>query len=109
MEKQKLPNALAVLILGILSIPACCFYGVGIVFGIIALVIARKDTALYKSNPDGYDGYGNIKTGKILSIIGIILSLLYIIFLIYIFVAIGSEAFSDPVLLQEKIKQIFGQ
>jgi M penetrans paralogue family 26 len=109
MEKQKLPNAIAVLVLGILSIPGCCFYAVGLVFGIIALVLAKKDTALYNSNPDGYDGYSNIKTGKILAIIGIVLSAIYLIFLIFIFATIGAAAFEDPALLQEKIRQMFGQ
>ena len=72
MEKQKLPNAIAVLILGILSIPTCCFYGSGLIFGIIALVLAKKDMALYKQDPALYDGYSNLNTGRILAIIGIV-------------------------------------
>ena len=47
MENQKLPNATAVLILGILSIITCCCYGIfsvilgslGIVLGVIYLLI----------------------------------------------------------------------
>ena len=78
MEKQKLPNATAVLILGIFSILTCCVYGGGLIFGFIALVLAKKDIALYNSDPAGYDGYSNVNTGRILAIIGIILSIITI-------------------------------
>ena len=37
MEKQKLPNATAVLVLGIASILTCCCYGIiGLILGIVA-------------------------------------------------------------------------
>lgn len=78
MEQQKLPNATAVLILGIFSILTCCFYGGGLIFGIVALVLAKKDIALYRLDPAGYSGYSNLNTGKILAIIGIILSIITI-------------------------------
>ncbi len=84
MEKQKLPNATAVLILGILSIPGCCCYGIGLILAIIALVLAKKDAALYMENPDLYDGYPNLNTGRIFAIIGIVLSAFYIMCLIYL-------------------------
>jgi len=32
---------------------------------------------LYNQNPDVYDGYANINTGRILAIIGIVLSAIY--------------------------------
>lgn len=109
MEKQKLPNAVAVLVLGILSIPGCCFYCVGLIFGIIALVLAKKDTALYNANPDGYDGYSNLKTGKLLAIIGIVLNVLALIITIVVVVVFGWAAMQDPVLMQEKIRELSGQ
>lgn len=109
MEKQKLPNSLAVLILGILSIPSCCFYGLGIVFGVIALVLAKKDTALYALNPEGYDGYSNIKTGKILAIIGIVLSALYLVLIIALVAMFGFAMLSDPAAMQEAIREMSGQ
>lgn len=90
MEKHKLPNATAVLILGILSIPTCCFYGAGLVFGIIALVLAKKDIQLYKTDPALYDGYSNVNTGRILAIIGIVLSAISLISSIY-FISMGEE------------------
>lgn len=109
MEKQKLPNSLAVLILGILSIPTCCIYGLGLVFGIIALVLAKKDTALYILNPEGYDGFSNIKTGKILAIIGIVLSALYLILIIGLIATFGMAMLSDPAALQEAMQGMSGQ
>lgn len=74
-QRQELPNSTLILIFGILSIVGCCCYGViGLVFGIIAVVMAQKATEIYNSNPEMYLGYQNVKTGKILGIIGIVLS-----------------------------------
>ncbi len=92
MEKQKLPNATAVLILGILSILTCCCWGViGLILGIVALILANKDAKLFFENPELYSGYSNVNTGKILAIIGIILSSLYLIFTIYMKVSFTDE------------------
>jgi uncharacterized membrane protein len=108
MEQQKLPNATAVLILGILSIVGCCFYAVGIVFSIVALVMAKKDMALYAANPSGYDNYSNLKTGRILAIIGLIFNIIYITMIIAIIAFFGWAAFQDPALLQEKMQELQG-
>jgi hypothetical protein len=107
MEKQKLPNATAVLTLGILSILTCCCYGViGLVLGIIAIVLANKDMKLYNENPDIYDGYSNINTGKILAIIGIVLSAIYFMANIYLWVFVGEAGIKDfQQNLIEKMKQ----
>jgi hypothetical protein len=109
MEKQKLQSANAVLILGILSLPACCFYGVGLALGIAALFVAKKDLANYKLNPENYEGYGNLNTGRILAIIGIVLNGIYIAFIFAILLIFGLAAIEDPALLQEKIRQMSGQ
>lgn len=80
MEQQKLPNATLILVFGIVSIVTCCCYGIiGLVFGIIAIVLAKKATTVYLENPEQYTGYSNVKTGKILAIIGVILSCVYLI------------------------------
>lgn len=108
MEQQKLPNATLILVFGILSIVTCCCYGVlGLIFGIIAMVMAGKATNLYKQNPELYTDYGNVKTGKILAIIGIILSSIYLIFSIWAISAFGLEALQDQELMQEKIEEMF--
>ena len=109
MEKQKLPNATVVLILGILSIPGCCFYCIGLVFGIVAMVLAGKDTKLYNANPDGYDNYANIKTGKILAIIGIVLNVIALISIIAVIAMFGWATLGNPEAMQEAIRKMSGQ
>ena len=94
MEKRNLPNATTVLILGIISIvSSCCCYGViGLILGIIAMVLAKKDLVLYNENPDVYLNYSNIKIGRTLAIIGIVLSVIFLIAFLYVRFAIGEEA-----------------
>ena len=109
MEKQKLPNATAVLILGILSILTCCCYGViGIITGSVALYLAKKDIAKYLENPDLYDNYSNIKIGRILAIIGIILSVLCLLFMIWIISIVGLENMGDQQLVNQKVFEALG-
>ena len=108
MEKQKLPNATAVLILGILSILGCCFYFVGIIFSIIALVMSKKDMVLYKASPESYDNYGNLKTGRTLAIIGLIINIIGVLMMIALGVAFGWAVLQDPVLMQEKMREFQG-
>jgi hypothetical protein len=109
MEKQKLPNATIVLILGILSIPACCLYGVGLILGIVAIVIGKKDFAAYKLNPDGYEGYGTLKTGRILAIIGIVLNVLFLAMIIFVIAFFGFEVLNNQELLQQKLNELSQQ
>lgn len=107
MEQQKLPNATAVLILGIFSILTCCCWGVlGLVLGIIALVLAKKDLALYNANPQSYTNYSNLNTGRILAIVGIVLSAIYLIVNIYFLVTIGQEGLME--MQQEYMRQLQG-
>ncbi|MDC8004402.1 CCC motif membrane protein [Aureisphaera galaxeae] len=92
MEKQKLPNSTLILVFGIISIVTCCCYGVlGLIFAIIALVMAKKATALYMENPEQYSGFQNVKTGKILAYIGLVLNILYLGYVIWLFATLGSE------------------
>ena len=95
MEKRDLPNGTVVLVLGILSILTCCCYGViGLTFGIIALVLAKKDLKLYQESPELYLNYNNIKIGKFLGVIGIVLS--GIAMIVYIFLlSLGEERLKE--------------
>ena len=95
MEKQKLPNATAVLILGIFSILTCCCYGIGVILGIVALVLAKKDLALYKENPELYSDYSNVNTGRILAIIGIVLSGIYLLTIVFYYVTVGAAGMEE--------------
>ena len=93
MQQMYLPNSAAVLVLGILSIVLCFCYGlVGMILGIIALVLASKGNALYKSNPGMYSlsSYNNLKAGKICAIIGVVLSSLYLIFVVVYILFLGA-------------------
>ncbi len=96
MEQQKLPNATLILVFGIISIVTCCCYGiVGLIFGIIAIVLANKATATYVANPELYSGYQNVKTGKILAIIGVVLNVIYLGYVIFLFATVGTEGIMD--------------
>jgi len=109
MENQKLPNATAVLVLGILSILTCCCYGiVGLALGIVGLVLANKDMKLYREAPEKFINFKNLNIGRILSIIGVVLNALTLIYFIVIISMIGIDALQDPALLQEKIKELQG-
>lgn len=90
-----LPNATAVLVLGILSIVGCILYGIpGLVCGIIAMVLHKKDKQIYLTNPAMYEmSFKNSKAGYICAIIGLSLSILFILFLIA-YVIIIFTAFS---------------
>lgn len=108
-EQKTLPNATAVLVLGILSIVTCCCYGIpGIIMGIIALVLYKKDKAMYDLNPSAYQNYSNLNTGRILAIIGIVLSVLMIIYFIGIIMYIGFDAITNPELMQERMNELQG-
>lgn len=92
MDKRNLPNGTTVLILGILSIITCCCWGfIGLILGIIALVLAKKDLVLYNENPELYLNYSNLKIGRTLAIIGIVLSAIALIAVIYINVVVGED------------------
>lgn len=106
MENQKLPNATAVLILGILSILTCCCYGViGLVLGIIGLVISKKDLLMYKENPSLYSNYSNLNIGRILCIIGIVLSAIYVVYMIFLFSTLGMDGIKQ---MQEEMMRKYG-
>ncbi|MEP6676856.1 MAG: CCC motif membrane protein [Ferruginibacter sp.] len=84
MPQKPLPNATAVLVLGIISIVVCS------ICGIIGLVLANQDLRLYNNHPEMYTegSLSNLKAGRICSIIGVVilgLSILYVICVLLIF------------------------
>jgi hypothetical protein len=112
MEQQKLPNGTVTLVMGILSLVGCCFYGIpGLIFGVIALILAGKSTSLYKENPELYSDYGNVKIGRVLGIIGIVLSIFYLLCLAWMISIIGWEVLQsgDQELIQEALEEYFNQ
>lgn len=110
MEKQQIPNGTLVLVMGILSIIGCCCYGLpGLIFGIVAIILAGKATKVYMEAPESYSGYGNVKAGKIMGIIGVILSVLMVAYLIWLVTYFGWETLQDQELMQEKMQEMMGQ
>lgn len=106
MERQTLPNSTLILIFGILSIVTCCCYGIlGLIFGIVALVMAKKAKQQYLAEPELYSGYNNVKTGRILAIIGIVLSAIYLILTIVGLAFYGIEGLQE---MQEEMMREYG-
>jgi hypothetical protein len=87
MNQQPLPGASTVLTMGILSIVLTlfCCGPFGAIFSIIGLVKAKNADQLYRSSPENYTDYSNVKTGKILSYIGFALALVYLVLTILYF------------------------
>ena len=103
--QQSLPNATAVLVLGILSIVTCCCYGViGLILGIVALVLSKKDRALYAANMSFYteSSFKNLNAGRVCAIIGLILNIIYLLAMIVFIALFGWAALNDP----ERIKEM---
>lgn len=80
--KPTLPNATVILVLGICSIVLGCFF-IGLICGIIAIVLAGKPRKLYKENPGGYEGWGQVNAGFIMGIVGICLGGLTVLYYIF--------------------------
>src|ERR1700733_14596526 len=98
-HQMALPNGTPVLVLGNISNVGCSCYGiVGLICGIIAMVLAKKDMALYNANPGAYTpgSFSNLKAGRVCAIIGLSLSILYVCLVIFAIATIGFAALSDP-------------
>ncbi len=109
MEQKPLPNATAVLVLGILSIVLCLCYGiVGLILGIVALVLAKKDKKLYTEFPGAYTeaSFKNMNAGRICAVIGLILSALYVLFYIVLIAAFGVSTLGNPQELMDRINDL---
>ncbi len=90
-QKIMLPNATAVLILGICSIVFSCMFGV--ILGIIGIVLSGKGIKMHKANPDLYDGWGQLNAGYIMSIIGTCLGALGLIYWIVWGLILGTASY----------------
>ena len=98
-QQPPLPNASAILVLGILSIVFCWASGiVGLILGIIALSLSGKATKLYNENTSLYSlaSFNNMKAGRICAIIGTILSALFLIYVIIVIAFLGAIFSSMP-------------
>lgn len=105
--QQSLPNATIILVLGILSIVTCCCYGViGLILAIVALVLSKKDKALYFANMAYYteSSFKNMNAGRVCAIIGLILNILYLLFSIAVIIMFGFGVLSDQNALKEALQ-----
>lgn len=84
-QPKTLPNATTVLVLGIISIAGCLFWGIpGIVCGIIAIVLHKKDKALYETDVQAYEmSFKSSRAGQICGIVGLCLSVLCLVFMVF--------------------------
>jgi ribose/xylose/arabinose/galactoside ABC-type transport system permease subunit len=97
MEKQKLPNGVLIIVLGIFGFICCCL-SIGFIPSGIGYYLALKSEKIYKENPELYENYGQIKTGKIISLIALIISVLSLIWTIYSINKMGGwDAYMEQV------------
>ncbi len=98
--QRDVPNATAILVLGIVSIVGCFCYGIiGLGCGIAALIMASKAMQEYNQNPSMFkvSSYNNAKAGRICAIIGTIISGLTSLWWICLVVlGIGGSYYSNP-------------
>jgi len=108
--QMALPNATLVLVLGILSIvTCCCFYGViGLVLGIVALVLSRKDKENYLANMNYFtlSSYKNLNAGRVCAIIGLVLSGITVIVCILFAIFFGFSTLTDQEALKEVLREL---
>lgn len=110
MESRNLPNATLIVVLGALSIVSCCLLNVvGLTIGLVALYLAMKAEKIYKADPHAYDNYSTVNIGKILAIIGIVINVISLLATIWVIATFGWEVLGDTELLQENIREYFGQ
>jgi ABC-type phosphate transport system permease subunit len=91
------PNANLILAFGIVSIVTCCCCSgiLGIIFAIIAIILAVKSKKEFTSNSDLYDEntFGKVNAGKTCAIIGLIVGILmFTIAIIVISVSLSDGA-----------------
>jgi hypothetical protein len=84
MNKQKLPNEQAVMILGLLSyIGCCCTNGfLGLILSGIGIYLANKSEKILAANPEEYAA-GKMNTWKIVNIVSFSISAVFVLIFIY--------------------------
>jgi small-conductance mechanosensitive channel len=90
--QMNLPNSNTILVLGILSLIFCWWHilsFIGIILSIVTLVLARKELAIFHTQPGQYtlSSLNNVKAGRVCALIGLIISIL--VFLVAVIMIIG--------------------
>lgn len=83
----KVPMANTTLVLAILSVVGCIFYGFpGIVLSTIAILLHSRVKPVFESNPAAYrQSYNNARAGLIIAIISLAISVATTIYSVYVF------------------------
>lgn len=82
-KKPMLPNAVAVLVLGICSLMVPC---AGLVTGIVGWALSGTGMRIYNNNPTVWEGYSLLQAGRILSIVGTILHSIWVLFMLVLLI-----------------------
>lgn len=93
--QRDLPNATAILVLGILSLIFCWCYGfIGLILGIIAVVMASTQRKVYLASPGEYteSSFRNVNSGRVCGILAICISVFIMVFWILLLVGVVTIA-----------------
>lgn len=93
--QRDLPNATAILVLGILSLIFCWCYGfLGLILGIIAVVMAATQRRAYLASPEEYteSSFRNVNSGRTCGIIAICIAAFIVIFWVLLLVGVVTIA-----------------
>lgn len=91
--QQKIPLANTALVLAIVSVVGCVFYGIpGIVLSILAMVFHARVKRVYQTDPAVYQqSYNNARAGWIIAIISLGISVATTIYTVYVFYVLWFE------------------
>lgn len=99
-------KAIAVLVLGILSLPTTCVYGFGVVLAIVALALAPSTKREIAASEGRQTGESMVKAGVICSWIAIgltILGILVVIVVVVIFAAVDGSSTTSTDTIQSSL------
>jgi len=89
MRPQSSGKAITSMVLGIVSLVACFFYGIpGIICGILAVVFARKADVAIQTGEAPVTSRGMAKAGRVCGWVGISLGIVYLLLVIAYFLFI---------------------
>jgi archaellum biogenesis protein FlaJ (TadC family) len=85
--QSKIPMANTTLVLAIVSVIGCIFYGIpGIILALIAIVLHKRVKEVYKTDPVIYQqSYNTARAGWIIAIISLLISIGTTIYTVYVF------------------------
>lgn len=92
-EKKKMPNAMAVLVLGICSLVFSVAL-IGLVFAIVAIVLSKEGRKLNDESPGLYSDFKILNAGFLMAIIGAVIS--GFLTLLFLFISIVMGGFRVP-------------